>query len=226
MVFFLFFAATFAVLDWISVATNLRRLEYVAKPATMLGLVLWFATTLPAVPTPAGTWFLLGMSICLAGDIFLMLPTDNFIKGLLAFLLGNIAYIVAFNLPQPIFQPLSLVFLAVIGAAYLFLLRRITRALRANKQGELIGPVIAYAAVLGLTFFSTLSTLLRATWPPQAAVLAAIGGGLFVLSDSMLGWNRYVKPIPNGQLITIITYHLSQLFLATSFLLFLGLIAL
>jgi uncharacterized membrane protein YhhN len=207
MVFFLFFAATFAVLDWIAVATNHRRLEYVAKPATMLGLVLWFATTLPAVPAPAGTWFLLGMGIFLAGDIFLMLPPDNFIKGLLAFLLGNIAYIVAFNLPQPIFQPLSLVFVAIIGAVYLFLLRRITRALRANKQGELIGPVIA-------------------TWPPQAAVLAAIGGGLFVLSDSMLGWNRYVKPIPNGRLITIITYHLSQLFLATSFLLFLDLIVL
>ena len=66
MVFFLFFAAIFAVPDWITVATNRRRLEYVAKPATMLGLVLWFATTLPAVPAPAGTWFLLGMGIFLA----------------------------------------------------------------------------------------------------------------------------------------------------------------
>jgi len=100
MVFFLFIAAMFAVLDWIAVATNRRRLEYVAKPATMLGLVLWFATTLPAVPALAGTWFLLGMGIFLAGDIFLMMPPENFIKGLLAFLLGNIAYIVAFNLPQ------------------------------------------------------------------------------------------------------------------------------
>ena len=226
MMFFLFFAATFAVLNWIAVATHRRRLEYVAKPATMLGLILWFATLLPAVPTAASTWFLLGMGLFLAGDIFLMLPPINFIKGLLAFLLGLIAYIVAFNLPQPIFQPLSLVFLVVIGAASLFLLNRITRALRVNKQGELIWPVIAYAVVLGLTFFSTLSTFLRVSWPPQAAVLAAIGGGLFVLSDSMFAWNRYVKPIPNGHLITIITYHLSQLFMATSFLLFLDLIAL
>jgi len=77
MVFFLFIAAMFAVLDWIAVATNRRRLEYVAKPATMLGLVLWFATTLPAVPAPAGTWFLLGMGIFLAGDIFLMMPPEN-----------------------------------------------------------------------------------------------------------------------------------------------------
>lgn len=225
MMFFLFFAAVFAVLDWIAVATNRRRLEYVTKPATMLGLILWFATTLPAVPATAGTWFLLGMGLFLAGDIFLMLPPVNFIKGLLAFLMGLIAYIVAFNLPQPIFQPLSLIFLAVIGAIAVFLLRRITRALRANKQGELIGPVIGYAVVLGLTFFSTLSTFLRVDWPPQAAALAAIGGGLFVVSDGILTWNRYVKPIPNGRLIPIITYHLSQLFMATSFLLFLDLIA-
>lgn len=226
MMFFLFFAAVFAVLDWIAVATNRRRLEYVAKPATMLGLILWFATLLPAVPAAAGTWFLLGMSLFLAGDIFLMLPPVNFIKGLLAFLLGLIAYIVAFNLPRPIFNPLSLVFLAVIVTVALFLLRRINRALRENKQSGLIGPLVAYAVVLCLTFSSTLSTFLRVDWPPQAAFLAAIGGGLFALSDSMLAWNRYVKPILNGRLITIITYHLSQLFMATSFLIFLDLIAL
>lgn len=226
MMFFLFFAAVFAVLDWIAVATNRRRLEYIAKPTTMLGLILWFATILPADPTAAGTWFLLAMGLFLVGDIFLMLPPVNFIKGVLAFLLGLIAYIAAFNLPQPIFHPLSFGFLAVIGAASLFLVSRITRALHANKQDELIGPIIAYAVILGLTFFSTLSTFMRVDWSPQAAVLAAIGGGLCVLSDSMLAWNRYVKPIPNGRLITTITYHLSQLFLATSFLIFLGLIAL
>jgi len=225
MMFFFFFAAMFAVLDWIAVATNQRRLEFVAKPATMLGLILWFATTLPAVPTASGTWFLLGLGLFLSGDIFLMLPPINFIKGLLAFLLGQISLIVAFNLPQPVFHPLSIVHLAVIGAFTLFLVSRITQALRAQKQGELIGPVIAYAIVLGLTFFSILSTFLRVDWPPLAAILAAIGGGLFVLSDSMLAWNRYVKPIPNGRLLTTIAYHLSQFFMATSFLLFLGLIA-
>ena len=226
MMFFLFLAAVFAALDWIAVATRRRRLESFAKPATMLGLILWFATILPAVPAAAGTWFLLGMGLFLAGDIFLMLPPIHFIKGLLAFLLGHIALIVAFNLPQPIFHPLSFVFIAVIGASAIFLVSRINQGLRAQKQGELIAPVIAYGLILGLTFFSTLSTFLRVDWPPLAAILAAIGGGLFVLSDSMLAWNLYVKPIPNGRLLTTIAYHLSQFFMATSFLLFLGLIAL
>jgi uncharacterized membrane protein YhhN len=226
MIFFLFLAAMFAILDWIAVATNRRRLEYVAKPGTLLGLILWFATTLPAVPAPAGTWYLLGMGLFLAGDIFLILSPVNFTKGLLAFLLGYIAYIVAFNLPQPIFHPLSLLFLAIIGACALFLVSRITRTLRANDQGEFIGPVIAFAIVLSLTFYSTLSTFLRVEWPLQAAALAAIGGGMCVFSDSMFAWSRYVKPIPNGRLLTTITYHISQLFLATSFLLFLDLIAL
>lgn len=226
MMFFLFFAVVFAVLDWIAVATNQQRLGHVAKPATMLGLILWFATILPAVPTAAGTWFLLGMSLFLAGDIFLMLPPENFIKGLLACLLGQIAYIVAFNLPQPIFRPLSLVLLVVIGAPTLIIVRSIPRALRSREQSEFIGPIIAYTIALGLTFFSTLSTFARAAWPAHAAALAAIGGGLFVLGDSMYWLNQYHKPIPSGQILTTITYHLSQLSLATSFLLYLDLIAL
>ena len=226
MIFFLYFAAAFAVLDWIAVATNRRGLEYVAKPATMLGLILWYATMLPAVPSAAGTWFLLGMALFLTGDIFLMLSPVQFTKGLLAFLLGYLAYIVAFNLPQPVIHPLSLVFLAVIAACALFLVRRFARALRAQNQADIIGPLIVFAVVLSLTLYSTLSTFLRVDWSLQAAGLATIGGGLCVLSDSLFAWSRYIKPIPHGRLLTTITYHISQLFLATSFLLFLDLLVL
>jgi uncharacterized membrane protein YhhN len=226
MFLFLIFAAVFAILDWIAVATNRRGLEYLAKPAAMLGLILWYATMLPAVPPVAGNWFLLGMGLFLAGDIFLLMPPVHFSKGLLAFFLGYLAYIIAYNLPQPVFHPLSLVFLAMIAAGAIFLVRRIIRALRAQHQADITGPVIVFAVLLSLTFYSTLSTLLRIDWTVQAAGLAILGGGLCVLSDYLFAWSRYIKPIAHGRLLTTITYHLSQFFLATSILLFLDLLVL
>lgn len=39
----------------------------------------------------------------------------------------------------------------------------------------------------------------------------AVGGMLFFLSDTMLAYDRFVKPIPNGRLWVRITYHLGQI---------------
>ena len=35
-------------------------------------------------------------------------------------------------------------------------------------------------------------------------------GLLFSISDWLIGWNRFVNPIPNRRLITIVTYHIGQ----------------
>ncbi len=44
----------------------------------------------------------------------------------------------------------------------------------------------------------------------SASAWAAAGGLLFLTSDSILAYNRFVKPQPQGQLKTHITYHLGQ----------------
>ncbi|NIW49240.1 MAG: lysoplasmalogenase, partial [Gammaproteobacteria bacterium] len=38
-------------------------------------------------------YFLIGLALSLAGDIFLMLPDEKFIAGLVSFLLAHLAYI-------------------------------------------------------------------------------------------------------------------------------------
>ncbi len=42
------------------------------------------------------------------------------------------------------------------------------------------------------------------------SVVAASGAILFALSDAVLGWNRFVKALTHGRLLTHIPYHLGQ----------------
>jgi alkenylglycerophosphocholine/alkenylglycerophosphoethanolamine hydrolase len=220
---FLVLAAVLAPLNWYAVLVSNRRLEWVAKPGVMLCLSLWFGTHFSSSLALAGAVFLLGMLFSLGGDIFLMLDRRHFIKGLLAFLLAHLAYIIVFNLPGLILDLRSLALFAPIALAVWLLVNRIITALRASGKASLVPPVAVYAAVLMLTCWSTLVTLLRPGWSGLAAWSAAAGGVLFLLSDSLLAWDRFVQPIPRGRFWTMLSYHWAQFMLAVSVLLFLGL---
>ena len=219
---FLVLAALFALLNWFAVYTPRPRLERIAKPAAMLFLILWFATRLPETMPAAGSLFLLGLGFSLTGDIFLMLDRRHFIKGLLAFLLAHVCYVLTFNLGGVFINAPLLVLAAVIGVLAFLLVRRIASSLRARNNGGLIPPVAVYALVLALTFWSTVSTFWRPAWNGAGAWLAFAGGTLFFTSDSLLAWDRFVAPIARGRFWTMLSYHSAQLALTLSMLFALG----
>jgi len=213
-------ALFFALLDWIAVARARRRLEYVAKPAALIFLILWF---LLAAPTPKPfivLAFSLGLIFSLAGDIFLMFSAAHFIKGLIAFFLAHLAYLAAFNAQGPLLEARSMLIALAIAALVYPIIRRVVQALRGSGRRSLVLPVQLYAVVLSLTFWSTAVTLLRPAWPRSAATLAALGGALFFLSDALLAWNRFVRPLRAGRLINMISYHLAQASMAFAVLWF------
>lgn len=71
-------------------------LHYIGKPLTTL-LILWLALSAqPAVDARYRRAVLAGLVLSLIGDVFLMLPGDRFVLGLVAFLLAHVCYIVAF----------------------------------------------------------------------------------------------------------------------------------
>ena len=212
----------FALLNWIAVAIEHRRLEYLAKPATLFFLTLWFATQLPSSQPALGMWFLMGLMFSLAGDVFLMLPGNHFLKGLVAFLLAHIAYIVAFNLTGLAISMKSLLIALAILLVAGVITRRLVTSLRTSGRISMIVPVIAYAVVLSLTFWSAAATTLRPEWPPLAGFLAVLGGSLFFSSDAAIAWNRFVGPHPGGRLFEMIAYHLAQLSLSFAVLMTIG----
>ncbi len=63
-------------------------------------------------------------------------------------------------------------------------------------------PVAIYMAVISFMVVSAFGTALP---------FAIVGAVLFYISDGVLGWNRFVDPLPHGRLIVMTTYHLGQI---------------
>lgn len=212
---FLFVATViFALLDWIAAWKEWPKLLYVAKPATLLFLILW---SFQVSGWSGGMlWFGIGLLCSLLGDIALMLSPRFFLAGLFAFLLAHVAYLVGFNqIPAPFTMGIALVaILCGWGAAQIF--KRIRVGIIKTPGGKRVMiPIFLYGSMLTLMMLSAVITLHRADWTAAAAFPAAIGGVLFFVSDSLLGTDRFVKKIPHGRFLVHVTYHLGQIGLIT-----------
>lgn len=189
-------------------------LHYICKPLTTL-LILWLASRAVEPVSPRyRSAVLAGIALSLVGDVFLMLPYDLFVPGLIAFLLAHVCYIIAFvagsNFKQKI---VGVVVFAAVGAANLyFLLPKLPPAL--------IIPVLAYVAVL--TIMAGLAA--ARAWALHngdaglacASSTAAIGGALFVLSDSLLAWDKFGGGIALSPLWVLASYYAAQWCIARS----------
>lgn len=187
------FAGT-ALADWIAVARGWQALRWVAKPAALALLLLWAALA------PSAGWPLLAaLTFSLLGDVYLMLPANLFAAGLGAFLIGHVCYLFAFDAPL-LARGLWLV--GVLGLATPVTLR----ILRAIPAAPLRVAVVAYMLVLAAMVASAAAS---------GSLLAALGAALFMLSDSMIAWSRFVAPFPGARLAIIVTYHVGQYLLVS-----------
>ena len=192
-------------------------LHYVCKPlATVLLLLLAARAVAPVSARYRGT-ILLGLLFSLLGDIFLMLPMDLFLAGLGAFLLAHLCYLSAFFAGSDARTRLtSIAVFAVFGVANLAgLLPRLESAMRV--------PVIAY--VIALLLMAGFALARARSWRARegaasavaaSARLAAIGAALFVVSDTLLAWNRFGGGIPLASLWVLATYFIAQWYIARS----------
>jgi uncharacterized membrane protein YhhN len=203
-----------AVLDWVAVAKGWKRIEYFAKPATMVLLLAWLAIVgLRNLPLFC---FALGIFFSLAGDVFLMISYARFsnrwfIPGLVAFLLAHVGYITGLNIPLPQVSPLwSLGIALVLALTAARVLRRIISGILQKGLKRMVVPVGLYGVVITLMLLSAFLTLYNPDWNLSAAGLVALGATLFYFSDIILAWNKFVNPIKNGRLANMILYHLGQ----------------
>jgi uncharacterized membrane protein YhhN len=200
-----------AFIDWFAVVRQWKSLEYIAKPAVIIILIAWLGLIVGIHGNII--WFLLGLVYSLFGDIFLMLPKERLIFGLIAFLLAHLAFTLGFydKLPPISVPGLIVVILVAVPAAQLY--RRISEGLLTKGYTELRRPVLVYTIVTGCMLVSALWTLVRpeSSWKTFPALLVSSGALLFFISDSLIAWNRFVTSLPNGRLKGMITYHLAQI---------------
>jgi uncharacterized membrane protein YhhN len=192
--------------DWVAVGTSALRLEYAAKPAVMVGLIA-VALTLRPVSSAERWFFVVALALGLASDVFLMLPRDMFLAGLVAALVEHVAYIAGFRAREFSLGLLVIATLIALASVAIFL-PPIVRAVR-RAQPALVRPILAYVAVFVVMVMSAGGT---------GSLVALAGALLFFYSDAVLAWNRFVKPLPYGRVINIVPYHAGQALLVLSLL--------
>jgi uncharacterized membrane protein YhhN len=192
-------AGVLAVLNWLAVARQAKPLEYVAKPGTLVALI-GVAVALDPIHGDTRAWFVAALVLSLLGDVFLMLPADRFVAGLVSFLLAHVAYTVGFNLHAGTATALVVATL-IVAAVAAVLAVPILRGLRAGGHQSLAGPVVAYMVVISAMLVSALAT---------GNIWAIVGATLFFQSDALIAWNRFVRPLSFAPVAIMVTYHLGQ----------------
>jgi uncharacterized membrane protein YhhN len=189
-------------------------LHWLCKPlATALVFGLAWRTAAP-ISLRYRQWMLGGIALSLAGDVFLMLPQDRFVEGLVAFLFAHICFLVALAGDARFgVRPLALLGCAGYGALNLW-------SLWPTLPPALHWPVVVYVAVLTCMGGQAIARAWQhATQRDELAGpawLAACGGVLFMLSDTLLAWNRFRLSLPWASLWVLATYYGALWLLARS----------
>jgi uncharacterized membrane protein YhhN len=158
-------------------------------------------------------FILLGLVFSLAGDV-LLIPDDTdqfFIYGLGSFMLAHIFYIRAFTITYLENHEIALIkrhgWVMILIIAYGFSFFRLIQ----DHLHEMIGPVMLYTMVITLMLLLAANRYKRVGKKSFQYIL--FGAILFVLSDSILAWNMFVKDLEYSHLLIMSTYGLAQLFI-------------
>jgi uncharacterized membrane protein YhhN len=194
----------------------LTTLTYICKPGatvTVMFLLLYF--------TGLSEWLsqlvFVALLLSLLGDIFLMLPNDRFVPGLISFFLAHIAYSIAFlsgvdSIAPDISWSLPIIF----GVGLLIIVW--------SQLQDLKYPVVCYAIVIMGMLLSTIERY--QTMPSQGSLLLLVGAAIFVLSDSLIALERFKGPLfnrytalkrilPQAHTLIILTYYAAQFLLVS-----------
>lgn len=208
----IFAAVVLAEFVAIGLQPQLPLLRYATKPL-LVGwlLVVWVRTT--GVRGAFPVRFALGLVLALLGDLALIPGGETFfLVGVGFFLLAQLCYAWAFQTSgdrvRGLVQRQPKVALPVLLYASALLYEFWPHL------GDLALPVAVY--VLGICTMA-LAMINRSGRVDAPSYWAGLVGMLFfLLSDSLLGWNRFVSPLPGADYVVMGTYALAQYWLTAA----------
>ena len=176
-----------------------------SKPLPVLALLGWLQD---APPSLYRRWISIGLLFSLLGDVLLAWPVDLFVFGLGAFLLAHLAYLKAYLADCRRIAALPLLLALVAGGGLL-------SVMASHGLGDLLIPVIVYALTISAMLWRALARL-GTDVPARSACLAAAGALAFVVSDSLIGIDRFVIKFGAAPYLIILSYWLGQWGIAAS----------
>lgn len=198
---FLVFAAVFSV----STFFKPYPLSWAVKLLPMLLLICLAINSVGL--SKSGKFFVLGLLFSTCGDFILDYDRQNwFIFGLGAFFIAHLFYLASLkpyinSLKQTKYIMISLLYVGY-GGGMLWLL--------ADGLGQLFIPVVAYMSILLLMALATVLSEKSNVW-------LVVGGISFVLSDSLIGFDKFYLPIENVSFAIMVSYYFAQFALFKGF---------
>ncbi len=187
-------AGVSAIANWWSRLQHDDRIEAWSKPLVTIAMIA-AALTIDAAPDSARVWFFLGLVACLIGDVALMPAVDRFIVGLGAFWIGHAIFCIG-ALTIGVHRTWTVVPVVVLSLGVgVFAGPRIVRG-----SGSLAPAVALYLAAIVV-----MAVLVGAT----GRIAGMVGAMAFVVSDAVLGWNRFVRRERWANVTIMVTYHLA-----------------
>ncbi len=139
--------------------------------------------------------FVIGLVFSFFGDLFLLFDW-GFIFGLGSFLIAHVLYIITFYNYKIVNKPILIVFILVYLVSFLCFLF--------PHLNEMKIPVIIYAIIISMMLYYGFCS--KNKW-------LILGALLFVISDSILSFNLFIKVYLETELLVMITYVTAQFLL-------------
>ncbi|MFV9671681.1 MAG: lysoplasmalogenase family protein [Acidimicrobiia bacterium] len=199
----LFTAVFVAALVWSEVAASpaLRWFKMLASTGFIA-----VALSVGALSHPYGRIVLVALALSWLGDLLLTFASRQaFLGGLVAFLLGHVAFSVAFG-SLGVDPAVGAVAAAIVAIIAVFVWRWL-----APHVGDMAAPVVAYVVVI-----SVMVVLAFGTFGDGSTWLIPLGATLFFASDLFVARNQFVAPATANRVWGLPLYYLAQVLLALS----------
>jgi len=184
-----------------------QRGRWLTKPVATAAFI-WAGLVAGALDSTYGQLLMLGLVLCLAGDV-LLIPQDRpavFRAGVFAFLFGHVAYSAAF-----LTRPLGVTGLVLGGVLLAVVVVVVLRWLGRSLPVDMVWPVRAYLVVIGV--MTALACGVTAAGGPLAL---AIGALAFTASDVSVARDRFVKHDFANRAWGLPLYYAAQFLIAMS----------
>ncbi len=182
-----------------------RWMFYVLKPLTMVSICL--TAILGGNDLTVYKMMIIAGLVCsLAGDIFLMLPSDRFMAGLAAFLLAHFCYIISFiSVINTVnwWLPIPFIMIGIVFTYFIF-----------PRLGTQKIPVIFY--IVTILVMVWLASEMWYQVLQTGPLMIFIGAILFAVSDLILTLNRFQCSFRSARALNLSTYFVAQWLIASS----------
>ena len=150
---------------------------------------------------------LCGLLLGLAGDMFLLNSKKFFLQGLVAFLLGHVAYIAAFIYASHSFRAYALASVLPCALYFSYFVTKLSK----ETRKKFLPAIAAYFFVITVMAVSAFSfDAGRGSALPVFGIAAAV----FCVSDATLAWGIFVKENTFINAVVLLTYYVAQLIIA------------